>query len=213
MHAKSTAATRYRARGMTLVELVVVLVIIAAIAGLAITVVGSTAEEGREQATRVSMTNMRSAIDGPYRLHVGTQPESIADLLRKPAAVPLFNPATQRGWNGPYVRAPIARYVVGPVGLPTDENYVSETFTDDYGVDGDLAILDGYGRPIVLQVPDVDANDVYSASELRLARLVSAGVNGVVDTPRDTPLSDFPSLDSCEDDIVLYLFVADDRPQ
>lgn len=207
--AESTRA-RARRRGMTLVELVVVLVVLAAIAGLALTSVGTVAEDAREQTTRLSLSNLRNAIDGPYRLHLGGIPQSVADLLRAPTGAPAYDPSSKTGWNGPYVRVPIARYVVGPILTPGAEGFVDASFTLHYGSSGDLAVLDGYGRPIVLQVPDPDADDDYSAEERRHARLVSAGFDGVVDTPRNAL---YPSLALCDDDLVLYLVVADTRPE
>lgn len=194
---------------MTLVELVVVLLIVGAIAGLAITKVGTAADDSREQTTRLTLTNLRNAIDGPYRLNLGRAPEFVADLLR-PATPGAYDPASLTGWNGPYVRVPIARYRVGPVGMPGDDDFVHSSFTADYGVDDDLAVLDSYGAPIVLQIPDVDGNGDYSADERRSARLVSAGLDGEIDTPRD---AHFPSLALCDDDLVLYVEAADQRPE
>lgn len=209
MRCKSIRVNPWRTQsGVTLMELVVVMVILAAIAGLAITAVGSAAEDAREQTTRLTLANVRSAIDGPYRFNMGRLPESVADLLKKPTEAATFDPVSQHGWNGPYVRVPIARYTVGPVGTPEDPNWVDVSFVDDYGMTGDLAILDGYGKPIVLQIPDIDADDAYSPDERRHVRLVSAGLDGVIDTPRDML---FPTLLECDDDLVVYVVVADER--
>jgi type II secretory pathway pseudopilin PulG len=193
---------------VTLVELVVVLVILAAIAGLALTVVAPASVDARETATRVTLGNVRGAIDGPYRLNLGRGPDFVADLLRQPTAAPDYDPASQTGWNGPYVRVPLARYVVGPSGTPGAEDHVDASFTSDYGATGDLAVHDAYGRPIVLQVPDADGDGAYSDAERRHARLVSAGPDGVIDTPRDVV---FPALSQCGDDVVLYVTAADQR--
>jgi prepilin-type N-terminal cleavage/methylation domain-containing protein len=195
-------------RGVTLVELVVVLVILATIAGLALTVVAPASVDARETATRVTLTNVRSAIDGPYRLNLGRVPDRLADLLRKPPGEPAYDAASQTGWNGPYVRVPLARYTAGPSGAPGREDFVDPSFTVDYGATGDPAIHDAYGRPIVLQVPDVDGDGVYSADERRHVRVVSAGPDRVIDTPTNLL---FPTLAQCNDDLVLFVTVADQR--
>jgi len=188
------------ARGFTLVEVVVVLVILATIAAFVTTSVASVAEDAREDTTRISLGTLREAILTSYLRDIGELPTTLGDLQRRPSTEAPYDPRTRRGWRGPYVRPTGALYVVGPAGTRGTDSYVDATFTTEYGVAGDPAIHDGYGRPIVLQIPDADGNDIVSAEEARHARLVSAGLDRVIDTPVDEL---FPS-NVGRDDIVLY---------
>lgn len=215
-------------RAMTLTELIVVLVILAGVAGLAISAVGFVAADSREQVTRASMVALRNAIDSKYKLNLGGPPRYAADLLRRRDALPVFDPFTQVGWNGPYVLVPGGTYLVAQ-GVPGDPDYVHESFTDWYCDDGpedpepDPAVLDGYGRPLVIQYPDPDDNPLtLTADDIRHARIVSAGSNGAIDTPFKPPFEAgvdpeerawFPPRALCGDDLVLYMSVADLRPE
>jgi prepilin-type N-terminal cleavage/methylation domain-containing protein len=199
--------TRRRRCGMTLVELVVVLVVLVAIAALAVSAMGFVAADAREQTTTATLTNVRNAIDARYRLNMSELPRHVADLLRTPGGAD-FDPATQTGWNGPYVLAPGATYTIGELLDPLPPAYVPPA--NWYGESGHPAVDDGYGRPIVLQYPDPDRDAVISGADLRHARLVSAGEDGRIDTPVD---AHFPSRGACKDDLVLYVSVADLRPE
>ena len=71
-----------------------------------------------------------------------------------------------------------------------DTNVVSVlagAFTNVYGRAGEPAVLDPWGSPFVLQVPPPEAWDdpdsVPSETRLRFARIVSAGPNGILETP------------------------------
>lgn len=119
-------------------------------------------------------------------------------------AIGEFDPASNIGWRSPgYLEASVARTYPEP-----DEaaqwNLGAEDrgFGDTFGVPGDLTPVDGWGNPIVLQLPDVIAG--VDDEEVRHARLVSAGENGRIDTPADTLM---PT--SRGDDLVLFLFVGD----
>lgn len=216
---------RTSVRGMTLTELIVVLVILVGIAALAVSAVGYVAADSREQVTQASMTTLRNVIDAKFRLNFGGPPRYMSNLLHQGAALD-FNPSTQTGWSGPYVLVPGATYSLGH-GLPGDPGYVHGSFTDWYcdTTDGvpDPAVLDGYGRPIVLQYPDPDENTAtLTAEDILHVRLVSAGQNGMIETPYrppfDAPLhpdcpSCFPARAQCGDDLVLYVSVADLRPR
>lgn len=62
-----------------------------------------------------------------------------------------------------------------------------------YGVPGELAMGDPWGNPYVIQIPPAEAvealspseadEDEYSATRFKYARIVSAGPDGVLDTP------------------------------
>jgi hypothetical protein len=106
--------------------------------------------------------------------------------------VPSYDSISRRGWNGPYVQHTGGTYTVNN----------TAGFTQAYGENGDPTVLDGWGRPIVLQRPSVAQPNLH-------ARLVSAGPDGVISTPTN---QQFPAKSSCGDDLVLYLRTADQRP-
>ena len=97
-----------------------------------------------------------------------------------------FNFSSGRGWNGPYLIDAGNRY--GNFTDPSD----SDNFTTDYGSDADPAVLDGWGKPIILQ-----------EASTQNARLVSAGVDGVLETDPNDPLA------SRGDDLVRFLLSVD----
>lgn len=187
---------RYRLKrhsaGLTLIELLVVLMVLIAVAGIVLPNVTDLRFEfaGERKsvsqiATEKTLIEVRGAIlgtDGKKGLwrDLGEReadlPQDIAELFVPRVGWPTdFDPNTRLGWRGPYVMDSGAR-------------------------DGanDPAILDGWGRPIVIQAP----------SALTI-RLVSAGADGILDTP---PATAMPTLAACGDDLVLFLRTADTRP-
>lgn len=116
---------------------------------------------------------------------------TIAFLPRSTADV-LYDPVTRRGWSGPYLMSTMGTYQIAP----------ARGFSDLYGQNGDPAPLDGWGNPIVLQQPVLLSASVASYSDLTYARLVSAGPNGILETPA-TVLS--PTLAERGDDVILSL--------
>lgn len=194
------------ARGWTFVELLVVLVFVAALAGTILGGFNDTARSGARETTEATLVAIRDAIvgraplgarpTGGFRADNLRDPTFIADLLRKPSDCVPFDPTTGIGWRGPYVTGPVATFQADAV------------FTEEYGVPGDPVLLDGWNRPIVLQVPVPGGEGAVDPADERYARLVSAGPNGVIDTPRDAW---FPPLAQCGDDLVLYVHVTDQR--
>lgn len=192
--------TRAR-RGFTLVELVVVLVIVAAVAAIAALSVTQVAAEAPRDVTKVSFTQLREAL-ARYKLDVGAYPPTLDELCVRRTA-PQFNVATRRGWRGPYLASSSTRYVVN----------LADGFTSHYAfvADGTAPMPgDGWARSIVLQYPDI-ADDGLDAIEREHVRLVSAGDNGKIDTPRIGAAALLPTLAQCDDDLVLYLRVQDVR--
>lgn len=185
--------------GLTLLELIVVLTILVALAGIVLVSlgpglrlnVGDETLSAEEIATRQTMTVVRSAILGNdsgtpgFRQDTGRYPETMAELFERPTDVPPFAPAYGIGWRGPYILPTGARYTVDP----------AIGFTDDYGDDGDPAVLDAWGRPLVLQQANTEN-----------LRLVSAGPNRVLDTFDDA------NGTNRDDDRILFLRIADPLP-
>lgn len=131
--------------GLTLLELIIVLTILAVLVGVATVATEGVVEQSRTDASRRTLENVRDAIVGPadaepgtagFVAHMGRAPTSLDELVKFPAtAPPLARPidvpidsddngtadATLHvGWRGPYLR------------LPAQQN----------------EILDGLGRPI-----------------------------------------------------------------
>ncbi len=186
---------------MSLLELVVVLAVLAALAGILVPMAGRgvhvpsgqgnwTAEE---TVTRANLVALRHAIlganpDSPgYRADVGRMPRVVADLLRRPAGVAEFDPARATGWRGPYLHIAGARYG----GLAT----AAAGFTAEYGAEDDPVVADAWGNPIVIQ-----------QAATGYARLVSAGPDGVLDTLNDADGT------GRGDDLLLFLLREDPAP-
>jgi type II secretory pathway pseudopilin PulG len=204
---------------VTLVELVVVVLIVVTLSLLVVPNMAGVVEDAPDVATRGSMSTLRNAALG-FLTDARRMPRTVTELFLRPTSPPLppllgvppFDPATGLGWRGPYVATSTGVYALDK---PTDPE--PKNFTGAYGQEGDPACLDGWGSPIVVQVPDLHADGIDSEDERRV-RLVSAGPDGVLDTPLLTPdvlppgTAWFPSKEQCGDDLVHYLRVADLRP-
>ncbi len=213
-----------RNAGLTLVELVVVLTIVAVLAGLVVGLfsgiqIGAAGQEKSPQqvATEATLLEVRNAIMGTpsdpgYFQHVGQNaallPREMADLFSPPAFLPgdfdQFDPETGLGWRGPYLQA--------STGVFDDHDGAFA----GYGVEGEPTLIDGWGRPIVIQLPDVSAGE--TDEELLHIRLVSAGEDGVLQTPLDelmpqgSQTADGANPNQRGDDIVVFLRVTDTQP-
>jgi len=98
-----------KAKGMTLIELAVVLLILIALAGMLVPMFSDTGRYAQCVATDNTLVNLRDAILGSggqpgYRSDLGKMPDSnLSYLFNQPPATSRFNPATGRGWRGPYL--------------------------------------------------------------------------------------------------------------
>jgi type II secretory pathway pseudopilin PulG len=166
--------------GLTLIELLVVLMVLIAVAGIVLPNVtdlrfefAGERKSASQIATEKTLIEVRGAIlgtDGKKGLwrDLGERevdlPRTISELFERRVEPPeeewpaTFDPNTRLGWRGPYVMDNGARY---------DTN-------DAYGNVDDPAILDGWGRPIVIQG--------YGTQEIRL---VSGGPDRDLDTADD----------------------------
>lgn len=84
-----------RQRGFTLVELLLVLVILALIAGLVLPGIIGKAESAKAKSASLQVKQLVQRVDEFY-LDTGKVPESLDDLVNEPGGVD--------GWNGPYVQ-------------------------------------------------------------------------------------------------------------
>jgi general secretion pathway protein G len=93
--------TPQRARGFTLIELIVVIVVIAILAGLVGPMVFGNVADARTQGARAQIELLGLALDS-YRLDTGQYPttdQGLAALRRLPSVEPV-----PRRWRGPYLR-------------------------------------------------------------------------------------------------------------
>ncbi|MEM7698084.1 MAG: prepilin-type N-terminal cleavage/methylation domain-containing protein [Verrucomicrobiota bacterium] len=208
--------SRRHSQGLTLVELLVVLVVLIGVGGILVTTFnrGVTVRgadgvdrEAGEVVTLATMRAVRDALVGAstsepgYLQDVGSfrdpnnlESPNAADLGclidQTIAGEPGFDPANKRGWNGPYVVDEAVRFDGDfPIGNGFD---ATNDFTP-FAID-DILILDGWGNPLVLG----------HQNGTRFYWLVSAGDDRNLETDMDT------ALDATRgDDIVLFLQTSD----
>ena len=202
-----------------------VIVILVTVAGLVTVRLSDPAEDPRFVGTETTMNAIRDAIVGRsaagspavtgYLADMKAYPKQLPDLLRQPPGASPYDEQTQTGWRGPYLRAPTAVYQPNELFGFTEayaqfgEPMVDDLFDHDEG-------SPAWKSPIVLQYPDLDGDGLPEEDheDPLYVRLVSAGPNGILDTPQSHPTIDvhYPPLSACGDDIVVYLRVADLRP-
>ena len=83
------------ARGFTLVELLLVMVILALIGGLVLPGIIGKAEGAKVKAAASQVSRLSMAVES-YYLDTGTTPENLDQLIEESGV---------GGWNGPYVKA------------------------------------------------------------------------------------------------------------
>ncbi len=97
-------ANRRRGRraqgGFTLVELLLVLVILALIAGLVLPRIIGQAEGAKVKAASSQINRLSMAVE-TYYLDTGRIPERLEDLVNEPG--------NAAGWNGPYVKSTLLK--------------------------------------------------------------------------------------------------------
>ncbi len=229
---------RYKTRGFTLVESMVVVALLALLATLVVSNLGSVRAQAEMTVAESTLRSLREAICG-----APTAPGYLDDMKRVPGfrsarlrlhdlfdpssypAAASFDPEAKRGWRGPYLHqtTPVQNTNLSRIGLfpaagerryEGDRTFLERGFFTDlsqseYGRAGDVAIGDPWGNPIVLQIPleEAFALPASDAKRFRYARLVSAGPDGVLQTPCNR-LAGMQSDGSCTlrgDDHVLFL--------
>jgi len=129
----------------------------------------------------------------------------------RPSAFTGWSDERERGWRGPYLRSGASAVAsVFPreddVRFDGDSSYGERGFYPDvsnielpddivsglngcsaYGFPGEPAVMDPWGNPYVLQIPPVQAfrgaTNVSDDVRFSYARVVSAGPNGILETP------------------------------
>jgi general secretion pathway protein G len=99
--------SRYQKRGFTLIELMVVVIIIAALAGMVIPHVLPASEEAKKKIAKGDIANIEMALR-LYRLHHGNYPSTEQGLKV------LLQPPQTDDWNEPYLE----KAAVDPWGNP-----------------------------------------------------------------------------------------------
>ena len=143
-------------------------------------------------------------VDHPQLSYLFVEPTDLLDY--DPPTGQFYDPVSRIGWRGAWLDVTTATaYAVNGV------DGFTNTYGEGDGRDGpnpdDLAPLDGWGNPVVIQLPDVAAG--VTDDEVESVRLVSAGPDGVLDTPGDVLE---PSVVQKGDDLVLYLYREDPNP-
>jgi prepilin-type N-terminal cleavage/methylation domain-containing protein len=187
-------------RGLTLLELVVVLSILAILAAMLVPMLISSIDTSQRQVTMSSMRNLHELIVNRYMLDMRGQvvgsvpiakglPGSISTTypqlkhLFVSPTTSAFDPNTGRGWRGPYLLSGSGKYP----GLNV-ETATARGFNSDFGVAGDDAPLDGWGNPVIIAT---SAHTSYLnvinpfADSTILGYLVSAGPDQDLHTPDD----------------------------
>ena len=86
--------------GFTLVELLLVLVILALIAGLVLPGIIGKAESAKVRAAGSQISRISMSVENFY-LDTGSTPDSLADLVNEPGGA--------KGWTGPYIKNSILK--------------------------------------------------------------------------------------------------------
>lgn len=159
-------------RGFTLIELVLVIMVLAILAGLVVPMVGGLTIQGKSDRQIVTETTMRAIRDAI--MGTDTKPGAWPDLGQRPETLPndpnillnhqaplgtpihliRFDPVTRMGWRGPYLNGP-------------------------------SQLIDAWGNPIQMRL-DYDGDTTISQAEARYVVLVSWGPNGVREFLQDT---------------------------
>lgn len=81
---RCTPRARLRRSAFTLLEVMLVLVILAAIAGIAVVNIGGFQNRAYERVAKAEISNLKSALES-YRLEVGSYPQQLGALHEQPS--------------------------------------------------------------------------------------------------------------------------------
>lgn len=174
---------------LTLIELIVVLSILAALSGVVLPLCSENLTTANETATRTTLTEARTAIlqywhdtkfvklDGVTTVATEAQRFNLTWLFANPVTntnAIQFDPNLRSGWNGPYLATATLDSLAGGPGL-----------------------IDAWNQPLTVQY-------VNPADAIKDVRIVSAGRNGTVEIPAGTATTAL-TMNSIGDDLYVAL--------
>ena len=133
MRDRENKPRRRRQAGITLIEMLVVVTIIALFAAVVLTNMMPKLDKARRTAARTQVNGFMTAL-GTYKLDTGTYPTTemgLRALREKPEAV--------NGWQGPYLQKDVPKD-------PWGNEYVYK-YPGDHGDDPDVCSLGLDGKP------------------------------------------------------------------
>jgi len=162
---KRYVTERSSERGYTLIEMILVLAIIAILAGVAVSFLQRGVDTARIEETKQEMKTIVRAIAGNpdlvtggrrldfgYLGDIGAFPSTLGDLKS--------NPGGFTTWDGPYLSGELA-----PSGA--DTAYLLDAWGQAYVYSGDLTLIStGSGRTITLGLPGTATDYLYNGLEL-----------------------------------------------
>ncbi|NOR20338.1 MAG: type II secretion system major pseudopilin GspG [Xanthomonadales bacterium] len=113
-------------RGFTLVELLLVLVILALIAGLVLPGIIGKAESAKAKAASSQISRISMSVESFY-LDTGNTPSSLEELVKEPSGV--------SGWNGPYIKNSLLKDPLGQAYRFTVPGEHGDFDIESYGAD------------------------------------------------------------------------------
>ncbi len=173
--------------GLTLLELTVVLVILVALGTIVVPMMGENSDQNARTITVTQLANLRQALVGGQatpgfygdlrRLPdpaPGTPTSLALDQLALQGSQPAFDPATGRGWRGPYL---------------LNDTFVPDAFSTP--VHARRLPLDGWGRAIRLDPRSAATPPPLTRTNAPDAALISRGPDGIDGTTDDIVLTLF----------------------
>ena len=116
-----------RQGGFTLVELLLVLVILALIAGLVLPGIIGKAESAKAKAAASQISRISMSVEA-YYLDTGNTPTSLEELVNQPSGT--------TGWNGPYIKNSLLKDPWGKPYMFTSPGEHGDFDIESLGADG-----------------------------------------------------------------------------
>ncbi len=130
-----TQRRTWSATGFTLIELVIIIVVLGIISTVAFVKYSDFVNQSRIEACEAELATLKRAIVGNAQVtaggrytdvgfegNIGSPPNALVDLARKPDSLTAYNAISRLGWNGPYIDSANGDYLKDPWGV----NYVYE---------------------------------------------------------------------------------------